>query len=356
MSLDLLTVTDRGLWCEPGGFHIDPWRPVERAVITHAHSDHARPGSGSYLTSPSGAPLLRVRLGAGTAVETAPWGRAVRVGDATVSLHPAGHVLGSCQVRIEAPGYESWVVTGDYKLAPDPTCEPWEPVRAAVMLTESTFGLPIYHWPDEAAVGAEINRWWASNCERERTSVLLAYSLGKAQRVLAGLDPSIGPIGVHGAMHAVNDAYAVAGIALPPWVHANHETSGTLRGAGMILAPPSVAGSSWERMFVGRGGMAVGMASGWMAVRGRRRWRALDRGFVLSDHADWEGLNEAVRACGAQRVGVTHGYAAQFARWLGEQGLDSFVVPTRFVGEGAEESDEPSPASAPEGAEDGGSP
>lgn len=337
VSRDLLTLTEQGLWCEAGGFHIDPWGPVERAVITHSHADHARPGSAGYLTSVTGGPLLRVRLGAAAAVETAPWGERVRVGDATVSLYPAGHVLGSCQVRVEAAGMASWLVSGDYKLAPDPTCEPWEPVRAEVMLTESTFGLPIYRWPDEAGVAAEINGWWRANRERERTSLLLAYSLGKAQRVLALLDETIGPIGVHGAIHSMNHAYAAAGVRLPPWVHANLETAGLLRGAGVVIAPPAAAESRWARKFVGRGGVATGMASGWMAVRGRRRWRSLDRGFVLSDHADWDGLNEAVRASGAGRIGVTHGYTGPFARWLGERGYEAFVVPTRFEGEGERE-------------------
>jgi putative mRNA 3-end processing factor len=341
---DLITLTPQGLWCEAGGFHIDPWEPVERAVITHAHADHARPGSGSYLTSPTGAPLLRVRMGEGARVESLAWGERLTAGAAAVSLHPAGHVLGSCQVRVEAPSHASWVVTGDYKLAPDPTCEPWEPVRADVMLTESTFGLPIYRWPDERGVVAEINGWWAANRERGRTSMLLAYSLGKAQRVLAGLDPSIGPIGVHGAIHSMNDAYAAAGVALPPWMHANAETAPSLRGVGLIIAPPSAADSTWARKFAGPGGIATGMASGWMAVRGRRRWRALDRGFVLSDHADWDGLNEAVRASGAERIGVTHGYAAPFARWLSERGLETFVVPTRFEGEDAGETAAPPPA------------
>ncbi|HZW11170.1 MAG TPA: ligase-associated DNA damage response exonuclease [Phycisphaerales bacterium] len=344
MPPDLITLTPQGLWCEAGGFHIDPWEPVDRAVITHAHSDHARPGSASYLTSPSGAPLLRIRMGPGARVEPLAWGERLAVGAATVSLHPAGHVLGSCQVRVEAPGQASWLITGDYKLAPDATCEAWEPVRADVMLTESTFGLPIYHWAGERDVLAEINGWWAANREHGRTSMLLAYSLGKAQRVLAGLDPSIGPIGMHGAIHAMNDAYGAAGVILPAWVHANKETAGELRGAGLIVAPPSAAESTWARKFAGRGGMATGMASGWMAVRGRRRWRALDRGFVLSDHADWEGLNEAVRSSGAERIGVTHGYAAAFARWLRERGLETFVVPTRFEGEDAGEA----PAAAAE--------
>lgn len=353
MAEDLLTLTADGLWCEAGGFHIDPWRPVERAIITHAHADHARPGSTRYLTSPSGIGLLRARLGQGIDVDSIAWGERLCVGDATISLHPAGHVLGSCQVRVEAAGRASWVVTGDYKLAPDATCEAWEPVRADVMLTESTFGLPIYRWRAQEEIAAEINGWWKANRDRGRTSMVLAYSLGKAQRVLSLLDPSTGPIGVHGAVVPLNGVYREGGVELPGCVHANAETAASLRGVGMIVAPPSAGDSTWARKFAGEGGIATGMASGWMAVRGRRRWGAIDRGFVLSDHADWDGLNKAVRASGATRVGVTHGSAATFARWLGEQGLDAFVVPTRFVGESRDRGDEDDGASG-DGDTDGG--
>lgn len=308
-------------------------------MVTHAHADHTRPGSRHYLTSASGAGLVRARAGEGASVQGAAWGEPVRIGDATVTLHPAGHVLGSCQVRVEAPGRASWVVTGDYKTTAGAASEAWEPVRADVMLTESTFGLPIYRWAREEAVAAEMNAWWAANAARGRTSMILAYSLGKAQRVLALLDETIGPVGVHGAVARLNRVYEAGGVRLARWVHADADSAGELKGRGLIVAPPSAAESVWARKFAGSGGIATGMASGWMAVRGRRRWRALDRGFVLSDHADWEGLNEAVRASGATRVGVTHGYSRQFARWLGERGLDAFVVPTRFEGEGEREAD-----------------
>ncbi len=339
MARELIEVTEDGLWCGAGGFHIDPWRPVERAVITHAHADHARSGSAHYLTSEDGAPVLRARLGESIDVETLAYGETRTIGDARVSLHPAGHLLGSCMVRVEADGYPTWLVTGDYKLAPDATCRRWEPVPTDVLLTESTFGLPIYRWRDQREVFDEINDWWRSNAGAGRTSVVLAYSLGKAQRVLSGLDASIGPIGTHGAVERLNDVYRAGGIDLPPTVHANADSAKSLKGVGMIVAPPSAAGGSWLRRFAGEGGIATSMASGWMAVRGRRRWRALDRGFVLSDHADWDGLNEAVRLTGATRVGVTHGYAQAYARWLTERGLDSFVVPTRYEGERVDEDD-----------------
>jgi putative mRNA 3-end processing factor len=347
---DLIRAAPDGLLCEPGGFHIDPWRPVERAVITHAHGDHFCAGCGSYLCSPETAALLRVRLGEDASIEALAYGESLRLGETAVSLHPAGHILGSAQVRVrrDAPRsqsrsrrhgtHETWVVTGDYKIAPDPTCREYEPVRADVLLTESTFGLPIYRWPPEAEVREQINAWWRENREAGRTSVILAYALGKAQRVLAGLDASIGPIGVHGAVVKLNDVYRANGAPLPRTVHANEETAAELRGAGLIVAPPSVLRSRWMRRFTGREGVRTAMASGWMRVRGRRRWLSVDRGFVLSDHADFDALVRAVRESGAERVGVTHGYAEPFARWLAErEGVESFTVPTRYTGELDEE-------------------
>jgi putative mRNA 3-end processing factor len=332
---DLLIPTESGLYCPEGDFHVDPWKPVPRAVITHAHSDHAVFGCGSYLCAGRGSEVLRLRVGASADVQGAAFGQATAVGRARVSLHPAGHVLGSAQVRVEAPGHPVWVVSGDYKTEPDATCDAFEPVRCGVFLTESTFGLPIYRWPPVPIVAEQINAWWRSSAAEGVTTVVLAYSLGKAQRVLSLLDPSIGPIGLHGAPMRFDAAYRDAGINLPPVVHASHEHARLLKGGGLIIAPPAAAGSTWIRKFAGKGGLATGQVSGWMRVRGRRRWRASDRGFVLSDHADWDGLNRAIDATGAARVGVTHGYSGPLARWLRERGLESFVVPTRWEGEAA---------------------
>lgn len=338
---DLLMPTDKGLWCAAGGFHVDPWKPVDRAVITHAHADHATPGSGAYLCSSTCAPILRARLGENINIQPLAFAERIRLHNVTVSLHPAGHVLGSAQIRIEpADAGPTWVVTGDYKTdTTDKTCEPFEPVPCDTLLTESTFGLPIYRWRPQQEIFDDINVWWARNAGEGRTTVLLAYSLGKAQRVLAGLDPSIGPIGVHGAVLKMCAAYEHAGITLPPFVHADKHTAATLKGKGVIVTPPSAMASTWSRRFRGPNGLRTGSVSGWMAVRGRRRWQAVDRGFPLSDHADWDGLLGAIDASGASRIGVTHGAATQLARWLREsRGLDTFVVPTRFKGE-ADESD-----------------
>lgn len=341
----LIRATEQGLFCEAGGFHVDPWKPVERAIVTHAHSDHAVSGCGTYLTSQTGSLVLRARLGA-VAVETLAWGERRRIGDVEVSLHPAGHILGSAQIRIErvsgtpAPDEGgTWVLSGDYKTTPagaepDPTCEPFEPVCCDTFLTESTFGLPIYRWPAAANVADEINAWWVGNAAAGVTSLLYCYSLGKAQRILAGLDPRIGPIGVHGAVAPLNAAYAAAGIQLPETQLLSPENVRGIKGKGIVIAPPSASGNTaWVRKLAGPHGISDAFASGWMRVRGKRRWRAYDRGFVVSDHADWPGLLDAIDATGASSVGVTHGYAAPLARWIAERGKHSFVVPTRYEGE-----------------------
>ncbi len=329
----IIQLTPAGLFCPDGGFHIDPWLPVERAVITHAHSDHARPGMGSYLCSEGSEPLLRARLGDAARIEALAYGKRLRMGSATVSLHPAGHVAGSAQVRIEAGGQVA-VIAGDYRLQPDPTCAPFEPLRCHLFVTESTFGLPVYRWRPAREVFDEMNGWWRDNREAGRASVLFAYALGKAQRVLAGIDSSIGPIVCHGAVARMNAACAAAGVRLPECVSVSELPRDAAQAGALVVAPPSAAGSPWMRRF---GDASTAMASGWMQIRGARRRRAVDRGFVLSDHADWDGLNEAVRASGAETVWVTHGHSEALARWLREKGLDATAVQTRFEGETAEE-------------------
>lgn len=341
---NLLVPTDRGLWCEAGGFHVDPWRPVERAVVTHAHADHACPGCDHYLASPATCDLLRVRIGPGIDAQSLPFGETLTQGRATISLHPAGHILGSAQARIQRTADSSasgtdravWVVSGDYKTDPDPTAEQFEPVPCDVFISETTFALPIYRWPDRADVADEINAWWLANQQAGRTTVLLAYSLGKAQRVLRMLDPSIGPIAVHGAIPKLSAVYTKHGIDLPEALHANTDTADAIKGQGAIVCPPSASSGPWLRRFAGSGGTRIAMASGWMRVRGRRRWQSLDHGFVLSDHADWDGLLRTIADTGAARVGLTHGSAETMARYLNETGrADAFVVPTRYTGEEA---------------------
>ena len=331
-SSDLLQLTERGLYCAAGDFYLDPWQGVDRAVITHAHADHARWGSHNYLTARTGEHVLRLRLDPAATIQTVEYGEPVTIGGVRVSLHPAGHILGSAQVRLEAHG-EVWVVSGDYKLEADPTCTPFEPIRCHTFVTESTFGLPIYRWQKSAAVFDEVNAWWRANREAGKASILFGYALGKSQRLLAGLDPAIGPIYTHGAVERLNAAYRVTGISLPDTTYAAEAPKGTDWSGAVILAPPSAQATPWTRKF---GSSATAVASGWMQIRGVRRRKAIDRGFVLSDHADWPGLLDAIRSTGATRVWVTHGYTAILVRYLRELGLDAQVVQTLFEGERAE--------------------
>ncbi len=337
---DLVVERPEGLYCPQGDFHIDPWRPVDRAVITHAHADHARRGHGHYLASAPSEGVLRARLGADIALQPLAWGETVEHRGVRVSLHPAGHVLGAAQVRLEHRG-RVWVVSGDYYLSAhdetNPTCTPFEPVRCDAFVTESTFGLPVYRWRPQAQVFAEIDAWWAANAAAGRASLLLAYSFGKAQRLLAGVDASIGPIAVHGAVEPINAAYRAAGVALPPTRRVTELGKDEL-GRALVVAPPSVQGSPWLRRL---GDHGDAFASGWMQLRGTRRRRGVDRGFVLSDHADWPGLQRAIAATGAARVIVTHGYEAVMVRWLRERGLDAASFRTEY---GDEALDEAAPA------------
>jgi putative mRNA 3-end processing factor len=322
---DLVVQRPEGLYCPPGDFYIDPWRPVARAVITHAHSDHARYGNGHYLASAASEGVLRARLGE-IHLQTLAYGERIVHNGVTLSLHPAGHVLGSAQVRLEHGGHV-WVASGDYKVAPDRTCTPFEPVRCDTFVTESTFGLPIYRWCDDAELFAQVNAWWARNVEHNRASVLTCYSFGKAQRVLSGVDPSIGPIVVHGAVEPLNRAYREAGVSLPDTQSAFTISRADIKRA-LVVCPPGAAASPWMRRFGADAQLAF--ASGWMQVRGNRRRGGYDRGFVLSDHADWPGLLKAIGATGASRVIVTHGSSAAMVRYLNEQGLDAQAFETEY--------------------------
>ncbi len=326
----LLTLTDEGLFCPAGGFYVDPWKPVARAVITHAHADHARPGSDHYLAADAGHLLLRTRLGESANISTLPYGTPVIQHGVRISFHPAGHVLGSAQVRLEHHG-EVWVVSGDYKFSPDATCLPFEPVRCHTFLTESTFALPVYRWAPPEELFAGMNSWWRSNQAAGKTSVLYAYSLGKAQRLMAGIDATIGPIYTHGAVEKITRAYRSSGIELPATTPVSEVSvpKGKAKpwAGALVIAPPSADGSPWARKFEPA---SAAVASGWMQVRGARRRKAVDRGFVLSDHADWPGLLAAVHASGASRVLCTHGFAAVLARYLREEGMEADVIATRY--------------------------
>ncbi len=332
---DLLTFTDRGIYCAEGDFYIDPWRPVDRALVTHGHADHAHDGMRRYLATDIAAPVMRHRLG-DIALDTIRYGERRQIGGVTVSYHPAGHVPGSAQIRIERKG-EVWVASGDYKTIDDGLSTPFEPVRCDAFITESTFGLPVFKWTPQAELARELNAWWAANAAEGRFSLIGAYALGKAQRILSLADSSIGPILTHGAVENTNEVLRAQGIKLPDTIRVTPETDLKAHTGALVVATPSGLGGPWARRF---GQASTAFASGWMALRGVRRRRAADRGFIMSDHADWPGLNAAIRETGANRIFVTHGYTSVFRRWLETEGYDAAVVSTEYSGEGFEAEDE----------------
>jgi putative mRNA 3-end processing factor len=341
---ELIVLRPEGLYCPAGDFFIDPWRPVPRAVITHAHADHARAGHAHYLASKAGERVLRARLG-DIALDALDYGEPVLHNGVRISLHPAGHVLGSAQVRVEHRG-RVWVASGDYKTEPDATCDAFEPVRCEVFITESTFGLPVYRWRPQHELARELNDWWRANAEAGRASLLLGYSFGKAQRLLAMVDASIGPVAVHGAVEPLNAAYRASGIALPPTRLVSEMPDKAAFRRALVIAPPAAAGNAaWMRRL---GECSIAFASGWMQLRGARRRGGYDRGFVLSDHADWPGLHAAIRATGAARVIVTHGQVPVMVRWLQEQGLQAEAFATEYGDERDEAVEAAEPAAAAE--------
>lgn len=332
MADDLVRVTDQGLYCQAGDFYIDPWRPVNRALITHGHSDHARPGSTAYLAQSDSKGILRLRLGEEAKIETLDYGVQIVIKDATISFHPAGHILGSSQIRIEHKG-QICVVSGDYKTQRDPSCQAIEAVQCHTFITESTFGLPIYRFPSGEIIAAEVNQWWQGNARDGKVSILYAYSLGKAQRLLMSVDQTIGPIYTHGAVEALNAVYRGCAVSLPRTTYVGDISKERIDRSALVLAPPNAQESLWSRKF---GKSSEAFASGWMRVRGARRRRALDRGFVMSDHADWQGLTETIAATGAERVLVTHGYSPPLVRYLTDLGIDAHALETAFSGEDAD--------------------
>ncbi|MDP2819769.1 MAG: ligase-associated DNA damage response exonuclease [Polaromonas sp.] len=363
---DLIVQRPEGLYCPPGDFYIDPWRPVDRAVITHAHADHARMGHGHYLAATPAEGVLRSRLGQNITLQNLDYGEQIVHNGVALSLHPAGHVLGSAQVRLAHAG-QTWVASGDYKVAPDATCTPFEPVRCDVFITESTFGLPIYRWRPDVELFTEINNWWAANTALGRASVLMCYSFGKAQRILSGVDASIAPIIVHGSVQTLNTAYRAAGVALPVTLTVDEVSDPADFKRALVLCPPGAAGvrragppqastapsggseahevasvgvhsSPFAKRF---GDFSDAFASGWMQLRGARRRGGYDKGFVLSDHADWPGLMGAIAATSAQRVIVTHGSVPVLVRYLTEQGLQAEAFHTEYGDDPVEEQVQP---------------
>ncbi len=325
----LLEFNKNGIYCEQADVYIDPWRSVKKALITHGHADHARWGHKSYLATNLARPVIKFRLGSHINIQGIDYGEELHINGVKFSFHPAGHIIGSAQIRVEYKG-EVWVVSGDYKLENDGLSTPFEPIKCHTFITESTFGLPVYHWEAQQDIFEEINQWWAANKQEGKVSVLAAYALGKAQRLLHHLDTSIGTIYTHGAIENVNKVLRSQGIDLPPTTRVTNTIKKKAFPGSMVLATPGAVGSNWMKRFQP---YSTGIASGWMTLRGARRRRAADRGFILSDHADWDGLNQAIKACEAERVVVTHGYTSIYSNWLRENGYEAYEAETQFEGE-----------------------
>ena len=340
--MNLISFTDKGLYCSQGNIYIDPWKPVDKAIITHGHSDHAYFGHKYYLCHHYTKPILQLRLGNNN-YESVEWGETVTMNGVKISLHPAGHIIGSSQIRVEYNG-EVWVVSGDYKTEDDGLSGKFEPIKCNTFITESTFGLPIYKWKPQQEIYDNIINWIAKNKENGKTSVLLAYSLGKAQRVLQAIKETTQTIFAHGAIFNTQQTLINAGWDITPVVRVTPETPKELLKGTVVIAPPSADGTSWMKKFAP---YSVGVCSGWMQVRGNARRRNVDAGFALSDHADWEGLLQSIKATEAERVFVTHGFQSAFSRYLNEEGIAiAAEVKTEYGTE-----DEEAPPALPEGEE-----
>jgi putative mRNA 3-end processing factor len=339
MAKPLLEFTDKGIYCAQGKFYIDPWKPVDDAVITHAHADHAYWGHKNYLAHHLSKEVLFYRLGE-INLRTIEYGETVTKNGVQISMYPAGHVIGSAQIRVEHKGV-IWVVSGDYKTDDDGISTPFEPVKCHHFISECTFGMPVYSWKPQAEIFTDVNNWWRTNVDNGVATVIVGYSLGKAQRILQNLDLSIGKVYTHGVIENTNEALRRNGVILNPTERITTESSKEEVRKGIILAPPSSVGTPWMRKF---GPYSFGYCSGWMALRGAKRRRAADRGFIMSDHADWNGLVSAIDATGCECVYLTHGYTASFTRYLNEIGFNAREVHTLY---GGEEEDDASPQPSP---------
>ena len=323
----LLEFNDKGIYCSQADVYLDPWKPVKNAIITHGHADHARWGHERYITHSSNVPIIKHRLGINNVVGK-EWNESFVINNVKFSFHPAGHIIGSAQIRVEHKG-EVWVFTGDYKTEDDGISVPYEPVRCHTFITECTFGLPVFKWLPQAQVMDDVNNWWAENRAEGKTSVLFGYSLGKAQRLLKFLDPSIGTIYTHGAIENMTQVLR-SQVDFPETTLVTRETKKEELLGNIVLAPPSAHGSTWIRKMTP---YVTGSASGWMAFRGARRRRAVDKGFVISDHCDWQGLLESIAATGAEKIIATHGYSDLFSKYLRELGYDARTAKTQYEGE-----------------------
>ena len=331
MKTPLLAFNQKGIYCEAADVYLDPWKPVKKAIISHGHADHSRWGHEQYITHHTNVPIIKHRLGDIT-VTGKEWNETFTINGVKFSLHPAGHIIGSSQIRVEYKD-EVWVFTGDYKTEDDGLAVPYEVVKCHTFITECTFGLPAFKWVPQEQVFNDINTWWQQNRDDGKTSVLFGYSLGKAQRILKHLDTSIGQIYTHGAVENMTEV--IRSIAdLPPTHKITRDTKKEEIRGNIVIAPPSAHGSTWIKKMVP---YVTASASGWMTFRGARRRRAIDKGFVLSDHCDWQGLLTSIKATGAEKIICTHGYTDIFSRFLAEQGYDARTEQTQYEEENAEE-------------------
>jgi putative mRNA 3-end processing factor len=340
--VNLLEFTDSGIYCPKANVYLDPWKPVNKALITHGHSDHARWGNQYYLCTEGTKPIIQYRLNTQSPIQTVKYGETIFINGVRFSFYPAGHIVGSAQIKVEYND-DVWVFSGDYKLEDDGLSGVFDPIKCNTFVTESTFGLPIYKWKKQHEIFFDINAWWKDNIDEEKVSIIAGYSLGKAQRILMNLDQRLGKIFVHGGVENINNIIRAQGVSLPTTHLITKETARQDWQGAMIICPPSAIGSLWMRKFQP---YSLGIASGWMSLRGTRRRRGADRGFALSDHADWDGLNTTIKETGASRIYVTHGYTDIFANWLKEQGIDGHSVKTQYEGELSEMADIPDDASA----------
>ena len=327
MSAPLLVFNDKGIYCEKAKVYLDPWKPVDNAIISHGHADHSRWGHKKYITHHSNVPIIKHRLG-DIVVTGKEWNETFTINGVKFSLHPAGHIIGSSQIRVEYKG-EIWVFTGDYKMEDDGVAVPYESVKCHSFITECTFGLPAFKWTPQDQVMTDVNNWWQQNREDGRTSVLFGYSLGKAQRLLKYLDPNIGKIYTHGAIENMTEVLRPQ-LKMPETIRITRDTKKDELKGSIVLAPPSAQGTPWIRKMVP---FVTASASGWMTFRGARRRRAIDKGFVLSDHCDWQGLLQAIEGTGCEKVICTHGYTEIFSRFLREKGYDARTEETQYEGE-----------------------
>jgi|TARA_Y100001934_G_scaffold68010_1_gene84351 putative mRNA 3-end processing factor len=329
----LLQFNEKGIYCAAADVYLDPWKPVEKAIISHGHADHSRWGHKADITHHINVPIIKHRLGE-INVSGKEWGETFTIKNVKFSLHPAGHIIGSSQIRVEHKG-EVWVFTGDYKTEDDGIATPYEPIKCHTFITECTFGLPAFKWRPQSEVFNDINTWWSDNKAEGKTSVIFGYSLGKAQRLLRYLDTDIGKIYTHGAIENMTEVIRPLS-PMPETTRVTRETKKEELLGNIVVAPPSAHGSTWIRKMVP---YVTASASGWMTFRGARRRRAIDKGFVLSDHCDWQGLLESIEATGAEKIISTHGYTDIFTRYLLEQGYDARTEATQYEGELGEETE-----------------